>query len=93
MLARVVAFEGVGRERMAELTREMEAGERPADIPATEVVVLYDREAETSLVIFFFDSEEDYARADEALNAMPPDDTPGARASVTKYEVASRVTM
>lgn len=90
--ARVVAFDGVSKERMEETKKEMEDGGRPDEIPATEIVVLHDAEAEKSLVILFFDSEDDYRRGDEALNAMPAGDTPGQRASVTKYEVASRMT-
>jgi hypothetical protein len=43
-------------------------------------------------VIVFFDSEDDYRRGDEALNAMPAEDTPGRRTSVAKYDVAIRVT-
>jgi hypothetical protein len=90
-LARVVTFEGVGTDRMEEMRREMEAGERPPDVPATEIVVLHDADEEKSLVILFFDSEEDYARGDAALNAMPAGDTPGRRTSVTKYDVAMRM--
>jgi hypothetical protein len=92
-LARVVAFDGVSKQRMDELNREMEQGGRPEDVPAQEVVVLHDPEAEKSLVIFFFESEDDYRRADETLNAMPASDTPGQRASVARYEVASRMTV
>jgi hypothetical protein len=91
-VARVVSFEGVSTERMEEMNREMQEGEQPADIPATEVVVLHDPEAEKSLVVLFFDSEEDYKQGDEALNAMPAGDTPGRRTSVTKYNVAVRMT-
>jgi hypothetical protein len=90
-VARVVAFEGVNADRMEELNREMQEGEQPDNIPATEVVVLHDPEAEKSLVILFFESEDDYKRGDEALNAMPAGDTPGRRASVTKYNVAFRM--
>jgi hypothetical protein len=90
--ARVVTFEGVGKERMEEMQREMREGEQPADIPAKEIVVLHDAEAETSLVILFFESEDDYRRGDEALNAMPAGDTPGRRTSVAKYDVAFRMT-
>ena len=89
--ARVVTFEGVSADRMASMQSEMEGGERPPDVPATEIVVLHDPETERSVVIVFFDSEEDYARGDEALNAMDPGDTPGRRASVTKYTVAARM--
>ncbi|MBA2359936.1 MAG: hypothetical protein H0V79_03185 [Actinobacteria bacterium] len=74
------------------MQREMEGDERPDDVPAKEIVVLHDPEAEKSLVILFFDNEDDYRRGDEALNAMPAGDTPGQRTSVTKYEVAMRMT-
>jgi len=90
-LARVVTFDGVDANRMRELTQEMEGQERPADIPATEMVVLHDAEAEQSVVIVFFDSEDDYAKGDAALSAMPAGDTPGRRTSVKKYEVAFRM--
>jgi hypothetical protein len=56
------------------------------------MVVLHDAEAEKSLVIVFFENEDDYRRGDEALNAMPAGDTPGTRSSVAKYEVATRMT-
>jgi hypothetical protein len=92
-LARVVSFEGVGKERIEEMKREMREGEgRPDEVPATEVIVLHDPEAEKSVAILFFESEGDYERADEALNAMPAGDTPGRRTSVTKYDVAIRMT-
>jgi hypothetical protein len=90
-LARVVTFDGVSSDRMAEMQREMEGDEQPDGVPATEVVVLHDPEAEKSLVILFFETEDDYQRGDEALNAMPASDTPGSRTSVTKYQVAFRM--
>jgi hypothetical protein len=90
-LARVVSFDDVSSDRMAEMQREIEGGERPQDVPATEIVVLHDPDAEKSLVILFFENEDDYRRGDEALNAMPASDTPGRRASVTKYQVAMRM--
>lgn len=91
-VARAVTFDGVGKERMAEMQREMQGGERPEGVPATEIVVLHDADAERALVLLFFDSDEDYARGDEALNAMPAGDTPGKRTSVTKYDVVTRMT-
>ncbi len=90
--ARVVSFEGVDKQRMDEVKREMDEGGRPDNVPATELLVLHDPEAEKSLVVLFFESEDDYRRGDEALNAIPAGDTPGRRTSVTKYEVASRMT-
>jgi hypothetical protein len=91
-LARVVSFEGVGKDRIEEMQREMREGERPEGLPAKEIVVLHDPEAEKSLVILFFETEDDYRRGDEMLNAMPTGDTPGRRTSVTKYEVPIRMT-
>ena len=90
-LARVVAFDGVDSERMAQMRQEMEENERPEEIPATEVVILHDAEASKSLAIVFFDNEEDYAKGDAALSAMPASETPGQRTSVTKYDVAVRM--
>ena len=91
-LARVVTFEGVDKDRIDQLRREMEqGGEQPEGVPATEIIVLHDAEAGKSLVVVFFDSEDDYRKGDEALNAMPAGDTPGRRTSVTKYDVAIRM--
>lgn len=90
-VARVVAFDGVTTARVEEMRREMGEGERPDEIPATEVVVLHDPAAEKALVILFFDSEDDYRRGDEFLSAMPADETPGQRTAVTKYDVAVRM--
>ena len=91
-IARVVSFDGVSSDRIRELERELREDEQPDDIPATEIVVLHDGEAERSLVILFFDTEEDYRRADAALDAMPADETPGRRTSVAKYDLALRIT-
>ena len=91
-VARVVTFDGVNKQRMDEMKQEMEDGGRPDEVPATEIVVLHDPDEEKSVVILFFDSEDDYTRGDEALNAMPAGDTPGQRTSVAKYQVASRMT-
>ena len=91
-LARVVTFDGVSSERMSQMQSEMEGSERPDNVPAKEIVVLHDPEAEKSIVIVFFDTDEDYKRGDEALSAMPAGDTPGQRTSVAKYQVAFRMT-
>ena len=92
-LARVVTFSGVSSDRMAELEREIREGKRPDNLPATELVVLHDAAAEQALVIMFFDNEADYEAADEVLNAMPADETPGRRASVAKFDVGLRMTV
>jgi hypothetical protein len=90
-LARVVAFEGVSKERMDEMNREMQDGDPPEGFPKAELMVLHDPDAEKSLAIVVFETEDDYKKGDEILSAMPAGDTPGRRASVDKYNVAIRM--
>ena len=92
-LARVVSFDGVTAERMDEMRGEMQSGQPPEGLPATEIIVLHDPDAEKSLVVLFFDSEDDYRQGDAVLSAMPASDTPGQRASVARYEVALRMSV
>jgi len=91
-LARVVSFDGVSRDRIKEMDAEMSGSDGPPEgLPAKEIIVLHDADAEKSLVVVFFDNEEDYQRGDEALSAMPAGDTPGERTGVAKYDVAIRM--
>ena len=90
-LARVVEFDGVNSDRMQEMQREMEGGQPPEGMPPAEILVLHDPNEQKSLVVLLLDSEDDYQRADEVLQAMPAEDTPGRRTSVRKYEVAARM--
>jgi hypothetical protein len=90
-VARVVSFEGVSKERMDEMRRQMEEGP-PEDLPDGELIVLHEPDSEKTLVVFIFETDDDYQRAHEILDAMPADDTPGRRTSVTKYHVAHRMT-
>jgi hypothetical protein len=91
-LARVVAFEGVTKDRIEQLRGEMESADGPPeDIPASELLILHDPEGERSLAIVFFENEADYARGHAALDAMPTEGTPGRRTSISKYEVAIRM--
>ena len=91
-LARVVAFDGVSSERMEEMQREMQRS-RPARRCARQGDPRSPRSgSEKSVVVVFFDTEDDYTRGDAALSAMPAGDTPGKRTSVAKYDVAFRMT-
>ena len=90
-LARVVTFEGVTKDRMDEMDREMRDGQPPEGFPPAEVVILHDPDTEKSLAVVIFETEDDYKRGDEILSAMPAGDTPGKRTSVTKYNVATRM--
>ena len=91
-LARVVSFEGVSADRMAQMREEMQSGDRPEGLDATEFIVLHDADSEKSIAILFFDSEDAYQRGHEILDAMPAGDTPGQRTAVQKYDVALRMT-
>ena len=91
-LARVVTFEGVDDAHMAELKQNIESGDRPENLPATEIMILHDSDGQKAMAILFFDSEEDYRKGHETLDAMPTGDTPGQRTSVAKYNVAARAT-
>lgn len=91
-LARVVSFDGVGSDRVAEMQQRMQQEGPPPELNASEIIVLHDPESQTSLVILFFEDEDDYKRGDEILNAMPPGDTPGERSGVSRYEVVHRMT-
>ena len=92
-VARVVMFDGVTSERMAQLKREMEQGQPPEGMPSSEFIMLHDPDAEKSLVVAVFDNDDDYQRADAILSAMPAGDTPGSRTSVTRYDVSHRMSM
>src|SRR6266576_1600685 len=76
--ARVVSFDGVSRDPMAEMQREMQDGERPEDVPAKEIIVLHDPEAEKSLVIIFFDCSRDRLRRRRARGGRLPRGDPRA---------------
>jgi hypothetical protein len=89
-LARVVSFDGVTSDRIAELRNQVESGDPPEGMPPSELLVLHDPEGERSLAIVILDNEGDYQKAHEILDAMPGPDTPGSRTSVTKYDVAIR---
>ena len=90
-LARVVSFDGVTQDRIREMESEMQGSEPPEGLPAKEIIVLHDADADKSVVIVFFESEADYQRGDEILSAMPAGDTPGQRTAVARYDVAIRM--
>ena len=90
-VARVVTFDGVSKDRMDEMNREMSEGDPPEGFPQAEVIALHDAGAEKSLVVLIFETDDDYQTADEMLNAMPAGETPGKRTYVTRYDVAHRM--
>jgi hypothetical protein len=91
-LARVVSFEDVSSDRMAQLASEVEGSEQPEGLNASELLLLHDPESDRSLAIVFFENEDDYQAGDQILSSMQASDTPGRRTGVTKYSVAARMT-
>jgi hypothetical protein len=87
-----VSFEDVSNEQIEAIRKEITENAPPGGMSPTEIMVLYDSGAEKALVVLFFETEDDYKRGDAVLSAMPADEVPGKRASVTKYEVAVRRT-
>ena len=88
-MARVVSFEGVDADHMAQL-KEQVSGEPPEGLDAEALLILHEPETQKALAIVFFEDEDAYRRGHEVLDAMPVSDTPGSRTSVTKYDVAVR---
>ncbi len=95
MYARVARWEGADAEALertaAAIREDAEVGP-PEGVPAKELLLLNDGESGRSLAIVLFETEEDYRRGDETLDAMsPPGEGMGRRVSVEKYEVAVRI--
>ena len=92
MHARVVRFTDVDADHLAE--RLADAEERqgpPVDIPAKGVQILHDPDQRTAVVIQLFESADDMAAAEAALDAMDPGETPGTRASIDRCEIKAEL--
>ena len=92
-IVRLVTFDGVTTDRMNQMRDEMQGREPPEGLNAKEIIVLHDPDTERSTVLVFFDNEDDYRQGDEILSNLDRSDTPGARTSVTRYDVAHRDSM
>ena len=104
MYVRMARFEGLDQSRIdedvAEMKRQMGAG-RSGELPdgapdearalmetVKRWVQLADRDKGTAIALAFCASEGDARRADEALNAMSPDQGQGRRVGAAEiYEV------
>jgi hypothetical protein len=88
----VVRFTDVDPDHLAGRLDEVEArGGPPVDIPVKGVQILHDSDQRTAVVIQLFETADDMAAAEGALNAMDPADTPGARASIDRCEIKAEV--
>jgi hypothetical protein len=92
MYARVVRFTDVDPDHLAGRLAEAEAREGPpVDIPARGVQILHDPDQRTAVVIQLFQTDDDMAAAETALDTMDPADTPGTRASVDRCEIKAEI--
>jgi hypothetical protein len=92
MYARVVRFTDVDPDHLAGRLAEAEAREGPpVDIPAKGVQILHDQDHGTAIVIQLFETADDMAAAEAALDSMDPADTPGTRASVDRCEIKAEL--
>jgi hypothetical protein len=93
MYARVVRFTDVDADHMAGRLAEADAREGPpVDIPAKGVQILHDADQRSAVVIQLFETADDMAAAEGALDGMDPADTPGTRASIDRCEIKAELT-
>jgi hypothetical protein len=90
MYARVVRFTDVDPDHLAGRLAELENGP-PADIAVSELQILHDEDQRTAVVIQLFETADDMAAAEGALDAMDPAETPGTRASIDRCEIVVEV--
>lgn len=91
MYARVVRFTDVDPDRLGGRLADAESEGPPVDIPATEVQILLDADQRTAVVIQLFETADDMAEAEAALEAMDPADTPGTRSSIDRCEIKAKL--
>jgi len=93
MHARVVRFTDVDPDHLAERLDTASEEGPPVDITAREVQILHDADQRTAVVVQVFETAEDMAAAEQALDSMDPADTPGTRASIDRCEVKAQMDM
>jgi hypothetical protein len=91
MHARVVRFTDVEPDHLSERVESANEEGPPVDIPAKKVQILHDADQGTAVVIQLFETADDMAAAEEALDSMDPSDTPGTRASVDRCEIKAEI--
>lgn len=91
MYARVVRFTEVDPDHLAGRVAEIDRDGPPVDIPAKLVQILHDPDQRTAVVIQVFETADDMAAAEAALDAMDPGETPGTRTSVDRCEIKAEL--
>jgi hypothetical protein len=94
MHVRVVRFTDVDPERVEKLVSEIDESQGPPPgIKATGLQILLDPDQRSSIVLQFFDSEQDMRDSESAFDSMDASETPGTRASVDRCEVKRELRM
>ena len=92
MYARVVRFTEVDSDHLSQRLSEAEEREGPpVDIPAMGVQILHDPDQRTAIVIQLFETADNMAAAETALDQMDPAETPGTRASIDRCEIKAEL--
>jgi hypothetical protein len=88
MFARVTVFEGGDVSAVRGAADEIKSSDAPPpEIPAKGITMLVDPESGKTLTVVLFETEEDRAKGDAALNERSPTGNSGDRTSVGFYEV------
>jgi hypothetical protein len=94
MHVRVVRFTDVDPDRVKQLVSEISESEGPPEgIKATGLQILLDEDQRTSVVLQFFDNEQDMRDSEAAFDSMDASDTPGNRESVDRTELLRELKM
>ncbi|MDQ2675572.1 MAG: hypothetical protein M3Y34_02090 [Actinomycetota bacterium] len=85
---RVVRFTDVDPEHIANRLQDIEGRDGPPEgVISTGVQFLHDEDQRTVVVLQHFESADDMAESEAALDGMDPSETPGTRASVDRCEL------
>jgi len=90
MYARVVRFTEVDPDHLAGRVADNREGP-PVDISAKVIQILHDPDQRTAVVVQVFETADDMAAAETALDSMDPGETPGTRASVDRCEIKAEL--
>jgi hypothetical protein len=91
MHVRVVRFTDVDPDHLASRLSEIGSGGPPEGVSTKSIQICHDADQRTAVVIQLYESAEDMAASEAALDAMDPGETPGTRASVDRCEIKAEL--
>ena len=87
MFVRVVRFTDVTAERVESLVAGIDESGPPPGVSIKKLQLVFDEAQDTTVILQYFDTEEDLRTGAETFAAMDPSETPGSRASVDTGEL------